>query len=445
MVRTKLALFGALLFFASLVFQIGLQAAIRPYAIDQFYFQEWSSETMMQTVSLDDLSAAPLESLANIHIQPPALDTIRALLIQLWPAPDPTQRVRHIDAMLYRLWAVLYALLGLVIILWASQLTDIGTAVVATICFLLHPAMIAYATLLDGTLLSALLILIAYFLLWKLRNNPQRSVAWFTLATLALFFTRSIFQWTAIQIFAAALLLIKVPKRNLLLFLVIAGGIAGIYTLKQYYQFGIASTSSFTGLNLTRSIGVEAGVDYWAYLGSVDDRAGTPTTLPNVLVRRAKANGVVNFNNSAYLALNQRLIGVYQHALLTQPPSQLLLSYAQNIGLYFRPSSQYTKHAIVDRLPWRRVYDSIFSAPVLFIILGASGLIWGLRARKHHRLRADSALILPGLYIFLVSVLGEKGENMRFKFFLEPVIYLFCLAQLATLARGAYAVVRRRG
>ena len=329
--KQKLMLSGAILFLAGFVFQIAIQSAMRPYAIDQFYFQEWSSETMMQTVSIDDLYTNPLESLANIHIQPPALDTIRAMLIHIWPAPHPDQRVRQIDFLLYRLWAVFYGLLGLVVFLWACQLTDTRTAVIATLGFLLHPACIAYATLLDSTLVTALLILVSYYLLWKLRHNHKVSIIWFTLAVLALFFTRSIFQSISILVFVVSLVLIRTAKRKLLLFLFLAGGIAGLYTLKQYYQFGILSTSSFTGLNLTRSIGVETQVDYWTYLNSADDRTTASTPLPSVLIRTTKANGAVNFNHIAYLALNQRLIRAYQQALLTRSPSQLFASYAQNL------------------------------------------------------------------------------------------------------------------
>jgi hypothetical protein len=44
-------------------------------------------------------------------------------------------------------------------------------------------------------------------------------------------------------------------------------------------------------------------------------------------------------------------------------------------------------------------------------------------------------LALPVLFVFAASVMFERGENMRFKFFVEPVLYVFIVSQLGTLAR----------
>ena len=50
-------------------------------------------------------------------------------------------------------------------------------------------------------------------------------------------------------------------------------------------------------------------------------------------------------------------------------------------------------------------------------------------------------MVMPGLFIFLATVLFEKGENMRFKFFLEPVYYIFLASQFLVLCRYVWRTV----
>ena len=61
---------------------------------------------------------------------------------------------------------------------------------------------------------------------------------------------------------------------------------------------------------------------------------------------------------------------------------------------------------------------------------------------------AAVGLGLPAAFVFAVSVFGEWGENMRFKFFLEPVLFVFIVAQgyaaCAALA-GGLTTRRARG
>lgn len=106
--KRKITFIGITIALFGILFQISIQSVMRHHAKDGIYFQAWSSETIMQTVSLQDLRDEPLKTLYNIHIQPPALDVVRAMLVYIWPAPDPLVAVKHVDSLLYRLWAVLY-------------------------------------------------------------------------------------------------------------------------------------------------------------------------------------------------------------------------------------------------------------------------------------------------------------------------------------------------
>jgi len=429
---------------AGFFLQLILQHVMRAHAIGGLYYQEWSSEHMIQTVSIQDLRAAPLRSLVNLHIQGPTFDAIRAFLAQMWPTSDLSELVRHVDQSLYLIWAALYGVLGGLVSLWLSRTTRPAFAVAAAVTFLVHPASIFYATLLETTLPSSVLILWMYYSLSRLRENPNGSLVSLGLSALGLFFTRSIFQWPSIVMFAVCVMLIGVPRRRVLLFLLVCGGVAGLYVGKQYYQFGVLSTSSLSGLNLTHSVGLGDG-DYFRYLQDPQVGADLPSALPAVLTRRTKLDGTPNLNHISYLRMNQHLLDVYKERLRAMPIPSLVRNYLQTVQIYFQPSSRFTPHVIVDRLCWRESYDRVFSYPVFPLLIVAAGIAWMAANRSRHGAirigAADLALLVPALYIGLISVLADKGENMRFKFFLEPVLFVFVAARFYAL--GSLANRRR--
>ena len=56
---------------AGILFQAAPRYWMRPYAKEGVYYQDWSSESTMQTLAIEDLRDEPLRSLLNIHMQPP--------------------------------------------------------------------------------------------------------------------------------------------------------------------------------------------------------------------------------------------------------------------------------------------------------------------------------------------------------------------------------------
>ena len=238
--RKNVLLLGVAIAIAGFLFQLGLQQSMRSYAIDGLYFQGWSSEKMMQTVSIEDLQDAPFTTLFNLFIQPPAFDAIRAIFANIWATPDLSILSRKVDQSLLFLGAVLYGWLGTLVFWWLAPMTGVGYAIIAALFFMVHPACIYYATFLESTLLSTVLILWAYYLLWSLRKNPEKSIILFIVASLALFFTRSFFQWPAILVFALSLALLKVPFRRVVIFLVICGGVVGRRRLSPFFHVASA-------------------------------------------------------------------------------------------------------------------------------------------------------------------------------------------------------------
>lgn len=145
------------------------------------------------------------------------------------------------------------------------------------------------------------------------------------------------------------------------------------------------------------------------------------------LSRRIKATGTPNFNHLSVLSLNRDMADYCAERIRQLSLPAELEAYRLNWQIYFSPSSHYvTPNEIVVRLPWRERYDKLFSTPFLPAALGIAFILSILYVRGDSITR-HVGLLLPGVYIFAVSVLGERGENMRLKIFLEPLFYLFII------------------
>ena len=370
----KITVIAFVIGIVSFLFQITLIWTLRPFTPDGIHFQAWSSETLMQTIALEDLYTSPLETLWNIHIQPPALDAIRAVLVHIWPSTNPLVSIAHVDILLYGVWSLLFGLMGALIFMWMYELTELKVAIVTSIAFVLHPASIYYATYLDTSFLSTLLITFMYYSLWRVSRNPNESFRMSSLVVLLLLFTRSLFQWPFMLLFGASLSLVGMKRRNVMAFIMITLAVFGLYLFKQNQKFGLFSTSSFTGLNLSRAAGVsEALPNYWVYLDGKSD-VRTDSDLPKVLTRIKKASSTPNFNHIDYLALNQQFIDLFLEYIQATPVNQLAANYLENLELYLLPSSKHSPHVIVDRLPWRSAYDKVFSSPIFVILFVLAGL-----------------------------------------------------------------------
>ncbi len=160
-----------------------------------------------------------------------------------------------------------------------------------------------------------------------------------------------------------------------------------------------------------------------------------PRSSANVLIREYKLTGAINFNHNTYLQYHRAMLGNCYQRMLTQPIGETLLAFFGNFLIYLQPSSQFTTpHIIADSLPWRGAYNAIFSRLVLVFLLLSSMLIWIKTNPKENYLRGI-CMLLPAAYIFLMTVLFERGENMRYKFFLEPVFFVFLVAQIHSLSK----------
>jgi hypothetical protein len=71
---------------------------------------------------------------------------------------------------------------------------------------------------------------------------------------------------------------------------------------------------------------------------------------------------------------------------------------------------------------------------VFWLLLLATGASAARRLKHPEDWRRAAALVLPILYVAAITILLEKGENMRFRYFLEPVLFVFFCVELREVA-----------
>jgi hypothetical protein len=417
------------------LFLMALESLARSRAPDGLRFQAWTSERLMQTLSLKHLRDEPLRSLWYLHIQPPLLDTFRAVLAQVHHSLDGAALVDAVDRGTYVAWAAVFAATAALVFAWIQALAGRRLALGATVLWVLHPGAIAFASLLDSTAASAAAFLWFCFELWRF-TRAQGSVARLVVASLVLFFLRSVFQWPFLPLVVLCLVLMRLPRRQVLGYGAATGLILGLYIAKQLVLFGTPLTSTFDGLNFCRAVGLGE-----PDIGTLQvPREAFPASLPPpsralVLREEEKIGGFYNYNHLDYLRYSVGLKYACRQMLRERPLSSTLASFAENLALYGQPSSRYQPNILVDSLPWRGVFDFVFSAPVFWMLLLATGASAARRLKGLEDRRRAAALVLPILYVAAVSILFEKGENMRFRYFLEPVLFVFFCVELSGLAQ----------
>jgi hypothetical protein len=335
-----------------------------------------------------------------------------------------------VDRGLYGAWAVLYAVLIALAALWLGRMRGRRAALLGASALALHPATLFYATFLDSTFLSALLVLWLCFELWRFGPGEAGSVPRLAAAVLALFFTRSIVQWPFVLVLAAALALRGCPWARAVRVLGTVALVMALFLAKQYALFGVTLTSTFGPDSFCK--GLSAYCPGTAPV--VLPRALPPPESASALRRIQKLNGEYNYNQLAFLRRSFSQMVEYRALLRSLAAAELSRLLAHNTRIWLRPSSRHSPHVLAGALPWREPFDLLMSGPRLAALLAAGVLLWMRRTGRDLRaLLAGLGLALPVLYFAATSIVFESGENMRYKFFVEPVLALFLVSEAAAV------------
>jgi len=406
--------------------------------VDGLHVQEWSSDKMQQTLPSEDLQREPLKSLFYLHKQPPALDAVRAFLLLFYDGP-PEERLLYLDSAMYVVWAVLYALLAIIVYLWLRHFLHPGIALGFTALWLAHPGPISIATLLEGSMLSALLTTWFLFELWRLKDGARRIPLGLTLAVVLLVYTRTVFQWYFIPVVGVALWLSRVQPKLILASILTITLLTGPLFLKQRVLFGTTSTSTFAGFHYCGLIWYRPTA---AELAAENDTLNYHYPAGAIPLSEAYNNEKLVRDNLIYGAICKRRI--FSHP--SESFDGITRSVLQNASDLIRPTSDCVPNYAARLLPWREPYDWVFSRASLLFLFFGSLAVWAAFHRKQlgsvDFWRKNIPVALCFSYILAVVLSANRYgwvEAVRLKILLEPAVFVLVAWAVAVLVRRVHA------
>jgi hypothetical protein len=403
-----------------------------------FYFQETSSDALMQTIEIRTLVSDPIRSLWYMHVNPPLFDIIRLLLIvpDHLLGNDITDML--VDRRLYLFYSVLFACMNVLIYRTLRLLQCSQTwSILVVVAWTLYPGNISMATYLDPTYLSAFLLMFAMLhgMKW-LGGHGSINAYWTLSALLLLSWTRSLFQVQLLFpliLFSAYRFIRKrdfspssVARLSLVLLL-------AFLPLKQFVLFGTFSTSSFVGAHQLGLIQHEPTDEE---LNSVD--------VPDRLITNA-SKVESKYNSVANAVDNFRQESVFRDRLLQAPLVSLsnvpntMLKVGRNA---LSATQEYQPNQASGNLPWASLSRWIFSGwrYLTLVVIALVGLFVRVRFSDSRLNVFILGTSVVGLQILLGALRSRNGafewiEANRLKFIIEPMIFCICGTGFVALGR----------
>ena len=427
------------------------------------YFGYEALATYWQYLDITSLQHHLLKNIWYMHSQPPLFNLLAGMVLQA-----SGEHARSAFQVLWLGMSFFNASLLLRVIRRVGVQGMLPLLVAAF--YLLSPATILFENELFYTTFTSLLLLLSVLLLQRYSEN--RSVphlAAFLVPVALLCLTRSLYHlaWLAA---VCALVLYSCYKRpgfgRALVTGITAILVAGSWYLKNYLLFGVLSVSSWTGINFSRVVFHDVPVTdsasiaaihpflpvsyYKLYISSnyqqqyagMDDR---------ILLREMKSDTSINMNNAGYLQVSEKYMQASLHFVRRHPAS-----YIKNVCIsfliFFTPASSYFQvKENCNHIAW---YDMMYSFNLshlfgdgdkkkmalvassvpkflLYLLVMAYTV---MRERKSGKFSLVSAFILfTILFVLVTGTLMEYGENMRFRYEVEPLFLVLCAGVSSTI------------
>ncbi len=405
-----------------------------------------SSESLMQTLPLELLDAEPINAIFYLHIQPPVLDTIRAICTVFW-STGKGELTEFVDNRMVFIWIICSALLSTLIYGWIRKVTGARIyPILVGLVWVLHPSSLSMVTNLDSTLISTLFITWLIFEMWLLANGSG-SVVRIVIAASMCFLTRTLFQWYFLPVFLIAIVLSGSLNKKTIGAILALAIVMIIFCMKQYLLFGTVSTTTFSGEHKSGLLWIQeanpSGGDIWkgefdnnVYRKFVDDHKQF-ISLHYPEEAKQYSGG---YNTEKQWVLNQVHNFVAAEKCASDPGScitSVVRSVKQNWPEYWIETWD-GRNKLVKQLHWeelsgRLVYKYQLAALIcigifLFMNFGKPHIGWW---------RVFGITAIPG-YILLICLLGNRYdwyEGGRLKYFLEPSLYVFLTVQFYNLMK----------
>lgn len=421
------------------------QAMLVQFRSDQLFdgyrFQEWSGDTFMQSVAINDLLAVGPIGLWYLHVQPPMLDGMRFLLALPEWIGGSNIATQTIDQRQYVIYALLYGVMNAFVFAWLQTLTGSSRwSIAGAVVWAVYPGNLAMATLLDGTYLSAALITIMLFLLYL--AIATRRVLFLNLWLLALLLTtltRTIFQLQIlvfIPLIVWSLYRYRISARSgvaIAMSVVLVGSLF-LLPAKQFALYDTTATTSFAGNHQIEVVSYRPSQEE---LDAVD-------VPPEILANAERF--VSGFNSPENVALNYTLTQVGNAYYLSDPfqvAKNLLWGIQMNTAQAFKFTSEYAPNRFVESLPWNP--PRVNGISVTFYLIGLALIVFsylyafGVRGVVT-RVRRYWPLAFVFSAIMLTIMLANRydwSEADRLKSMLLPTV-------IVILIFGLWSAWRRR-
>ena len=415
-------------------------------------------EFFYQVLPSDLLQTKFLESIWNLHSQPPLFNVYGAILMKL--QPDGFLQLLHYTNIL----------LGGLITGFVYRMTLVTThnnriSILSALAIAFYPTLILYEAYILYTLFVTFLISTSVFFLSRFEESNQK------LFLLAMVFsinlvilTRSIFH---LFILIPILILVTILKKHhwkiLLLSAFAISLLAIVWYGKNSAKFDFFGASSWYGLNLwriayrgysdteLRDLVNQDIIDEWVVETEVFRPPSDYAIYGFDKSSEIEALNRDDYNNINYIDISR---GYYRNAvnLIKYSPKRYLNNVAtaytrftspssRNDHLFLNAESIRTFEAIVSQgiqgqffmeIAGLNTFYSFFTFLIplsvfVYIVL----FLNAFRVRKKsftNAIRNDPTMVMILLiiiYMTFASILFELGENTRFKFLIEPVFWVF--------------------
>lgn len=433
----------------------------------RFLFEE--RFLVMQALDPRSLGNDPVPSLLSLHTQPPLMNALYAL------TDSAPERLGWL-----MLAAALLTTLLVVDTVRASGRADRWAAAAGALYALL-PATVLYALFPYSTTVTALFAMVTVWGVARIRTWHGVGVALSAAGMGGLFLTRASFTWWVALGWLVALAVLAVRGRGpavaralAIATLVLVG--AGVVAVQAHYwaAFRVPTLSSWSGENLSNAL-IEVGLSdqakaslssqdpcfaqliaagawaptdvYGPCLNPADEvKAGTPVLE---LTERPAPSMGINYNAGARLRLSDDWARFARAAIVTEPTALVRVAVGNaelegSLARFLGRSDVYFETLDIQKTstPWLWNLLGLWSAafPVLAWLVVVAAALRGLLQRSTRGwLPREFWFAVVLLLVHAVpSVVGDYGENQRFRAELDPVLVVAMV-----LGLGALVTVRR--
>ncbi len=421
-----------------------------------------------QSVPTELLRTRAVESIWYMHGQPPLWNIVGALLIKLFGS-------LHMQAL-----QALHIALGAAIASLCVQIVGRATrsprlALLTGLVVALHPALFLFEAYALYTTAAAFLITSAAYLVTRAQEAAgARAAMGFVAIVVALIMTRSVYHLILLLgVVPLALLLIRRPTRRQLVLLLVLVLLPTAWYGKNRIQYGFFGASSWYGMGLWRTALFDqdsAVLDELYATGTLSPVVRVEAFAPPIEYRRLGYDEeslipVLSGNDSHNINIPtiSREYRASAVLLIKASPRQYLRNVITAYGNFATPSTDFV-HLTDNRERIRlhaSVEQTILGRPLVarlenelggyygsfyFLLFPAVLLLYGFQVTRElhprnalQRIREDAApLFMAAIicYTIVIACAMELGENLRFKFVIEPVFLALSVIVCFRLVHG---------